>query len=227
MRAASADQGIIPARAGFTVRTSRASSLSRDHPRSRGVYKSTRRRSPLGSGSSPLARGLRAQAIVAQTAAGIIPARAGFTGQLAQGGREAVDHPRSRGVYTSRCCVLDVRSGSSPLARGLLRPYRQFHLLLRIIPARAGFTLTDSTAISTGRDHPRSRGVYDLGGGAVAAGAGSSPLARGLPQRDADRGDSVGIIPARAGFTPARNCGRRSARDHPRSRGVYPCRSRQ
>ena len=50
--------GIIPARAGFTLHHHGIYSASRDHPRSRGVYR--RRKSGWLSfpGSSPLARGL-------------------------------------------------------------------------------------------------------------------------------------------------------------------------
>ena len=71
--------GIIPARAGFTRAPSATRAPARDHPRSRGVY--TRR--PHGGdrrrGSSPLARGLHRSAMARASAAGIIPARAGFT----------------------------------------------------------------------------------------------------------------------------------------------------
>ena len=50
---------------------------------------------------------------------------------------------------------------------------------------------------------------------------GSSPLARGLPRLLLTDALSVGIIPARAGFTRRpRGKGRRHS-DHPRSRGVY------
>ena len=50
---------------------------------------------------------------------------------------------------------------------------------------------------------------------------GSSPLARGLLDGlDADAA-LVGIIPARAGFTPAAPPTRTGGPDHPRSRGVY------
>ena len=52
-------RGIIPARAGFTeVRLIRVG-RSGDHPRSRGVYTRPRPTATAGSGSSPLARGLR------------------------------------------------------------------------------------------------------------------------------------------------------------------------
>ena len=51
--------GIIPARAGFTTRPSLLMLKSPDHPRSRGVYARSARRLLVGTGSSPLARGLR------------------------------------------------------------------------------------------------------------------------------------------------------------------------
>ena len=54
---------------------------------------------------------------------------------------------------------------------------------------------------------------------------GSSPLARGLLRVVRGPDDEVGIIPARAGFTP--RCGALNGRewDHPRSRGVYMTRA--
>ena len=72
---------------------------------------------------------------------------------------------------------------------------------MRIIPARAGFT--------------------GGGGGWSRLFPGSSPLARGL--RGARRKSRVfiGIIPARAGFTPSARDPDAVCRDHPRSRGVY------
>ena len=53
------------------------------------------------------------------------------------------DHPRSRGVYGLIGNPCESEEGSSPLARGLRRHRRARHLEMRIIPARAGFTLAD------------------------------------------------------------------------------------
>ena len=53
--------------------------------------------------------------------------------------------------------------------------------------------------------------------------SGSSPLARGLPERRRPRRPARGIIPARAGFTPALAPPSSPRPDHPRSRGVYRC----
>ena len=91
---------IIPARAGFTRTSCRSPCPARDHPRSRGVYLLPCCTSSALPGSSPLARGLPLDVRGAAHAAGIIPARAGFT-QGRQAWRPASpDHPRSRGVYT-------------------------------------------------------------------------------------------------------------------------------
>ena len=70
-------------------------------------------------------------------------------------------------------------------------------------------------------DHPRSRGVYRDAAPVAAALVGSSPLARGLPMLLPWNIEKVGIIPARAGFTPRSAGESPSDRDHPRSRGVY------
>ena len=91
---------------------------------------------------------------------GIIPARAGFTPPPASAPRPWSDHPRSRGVYALTFALLAMASGSSPLARGLRRNRDLAHGVLRIIPARAGFTHTIERKETTNADHPRSRGVY-------------------------------------------------------------------
>ena len=132
-------------------------------------------------GSSPLARGLP---------------RRGDGGDGQQ-----LDHPRSRGVYSSWFTVMPSASGSSPLARGLpARPHDHVHGG-GIIPARAGFTLAGLVDPRLGEDHPRSRGVYPGWRGVEIHYAGSSPLARGLPTQ------TISDLKAH--------------KDHPRSRGVY------
>ena len=173
------------------------------------------------NGSSPLARGLRERAGVVPEPVGIIPARAGFTGLGPSLCSSQSDHPRSRGVYPppplpvvppwdhprsrgvyDRAASRDGQPrGSSPLARGL-RPERPSSVREPgIIPARAGFTPGVSSSARPARDHPRSRGVYNMGNGECLDGEGSSPLARGLPGLLHVGGHRAGIIPARAGFT--------------------------
>ena len=197
--------GIIPARAGFTTCVCGSQISPRDHPRSRGVYASRPWRGPASPGSSPLARGLLALCTLNE--------------------KTFMDHPRSRGVYPRPWTSSPAPPGSSPLARGLLvGPHagRGHH---RIIPARAGFTEPAPRESLRSPDHPRSRGVYADTAVLAAQVLGSSPLARGLPCFLLTHALSYGIIPARAGFTTARRttCLRRW--DHPRSRGVYVGRS--
>ncbi len=152
-------------------------------------------------GSSPLARGLPTRPFPRTMTAGIIPARAGFTGPAHRDQGRARDHPRSRGVYVSHEDMTMNEKGSSPLARGL--PTRPFPRTMTagIIPARAGFTTCTTSAPRSSPDHPRSRGVY--------------------LRDETGLGDDGRIIPARAGFTPWRRVRSPPKRDHPRSRGVY------
>ena len=131
---------IIPARAGFTVVADVRGETQWDHPRSRGVYH-VRPASLLPiPGSSPLARGLRGLDAVGGDLCGIIPARAGFTGNGVCRGFPASDHPRSRGVYPGMASGPAIGLGSSPLARGLRGRWPGRGRRDRIIPARAGFT---------------------------------------------------------------------------------------
>ena len=237
---------IIPARAGFTRRSVSPTSVTRDHPRSRGVYATSAAVRTCSPGSSPLARGLPSLTTPAGVMSGIIPARAGFTAGNRSCRVVRWDHPRSRGVYLWQLASISEPTGSSPLARGLPTIPHSFY--------------------DFQRDHPRSRGVYGDAVMRPGPSLGSSPLARGLPENggeqsvkrriiparagftqrkahlsDKERGssplargllaeawiaeDGSRIIPARAGFTCSPSRRRRLPGDHPRSRGVYRHRS--
>ena len=214
---------IIPARAGFTRARRGKGPRAADHPRSRGVYCDCGRFVAAQKGSSPLARGLRILRDAARTATRIIPARAGFTDPCGLPASQRQDHPRSRGVYPGAAASRGDPLGSSPLARGLRVREPWTCWAVGIIPARAGFTDGSITLSANTRDHPRSRGVYlrvpdrrvhgpldhprsrgvySWTTPALAAGVGSSPLARGLLDAPHDPLEMPG--------------------DHPRSRGVYP-----
>ena len=195
---------IIPARAGFTSTTRSARGADRDHPRSRGVYTASALRRPGCQGSSPLARGLPSWFVSIQSRIGIIPARAGFTRLLCALFFIRGDHPRSRGVYRIQTVATTPATGSSPLARGLLKTLDHASHRRGIIPARAGFTRLSSLVLRIGRDHPRSRGVYLNHSHDRRYHGGSSPLARGLRLGTARGVRSRRIIPARAGFTTSR-----------------------
>ena len=192
-----------------------------DHPRSRGVYPPRTGTSSPTPGSSPLARGLPERRGDYLRSIGIIPARAGFTTGSRREGGSRTDHPRSRGVYLGGGVRLHLAEGSSPLARGLLSFHSHPVKSDGIIPARAGFTPNCISILFTGRDHPRSRGVYMIMGMDDETLMGSSPLARGLREGHGGLAMTMGIIPARAGFTEATVSPFCWRGDHPRSRGVY------
>ena len=212
---------IIPARAGFTGGGGDEVKHSWDHPRSRGVYLAEFESIKTVVGSSPLARGLLLLLLRVVVRDGIIPARAGFTCEHGSILRTLWDHPRSRGVYRWMSILSTWGSGSSPLARGLPEAAGRGEVGVGIIPARAGFTAGKLRGVGGAQDHPRSRGVYTMAMWSSTPSSGSSPLARGLHDRDHQDVRGQRIIPARAGFTRWR-CGRQRRRqDHPRSRGVY------
>ncbi len=192
---------IIPARAGFTPSAMALRRAREDHPRSRGVYANPGGLPSAAGGSSPLARGLQGKVSPAGMVRGIIPARAGFTDHPPDRNRGRPDHPRSRGVYGTVPRAGGSVDGSSPLARGLRQDASAHRLDLRIIPARAGFTCMLTFDCACVRDHPRSRGVYVSAAKRQPGRVGSSPLARGLLTWAISSAVTMGIIPARAGFT--------------------------
>ena len=175
----------------------------------------------LGVGSSPFARGLHPTVVDMALGVRIIPARAGFTGRRRSRSCAVRDHPRSRGVYTIRRRRRWRAAGSSPLARGLRRKAVLVEDGEWIIPARAGFTMSEPGMSPGPEDHPRSRGVYYAHLAAPSPGVGSSPLARGLRHAGLGRAYISRIIPARAGFTSSGSSRPVWQSDHPRSRGVY------
>ena len=236
---------IIPARAGFTPVRGGSRTAGVDHPRSRGVYLEAVRVHGNEVGSSPLARGLRGLGCAPSGAAGIIPARAGFTRGGWRSGPRHRDHPRSRGVYGYQPGSLGMSRGSSPLARGLPPSQNINSGSPRIIPARAGFTASPSPCSPSAGDHPRSRGVYTRRPTSKSSTWGSSPLARGLPHAhnavmfntlDHPRSRGVykptflgrffttGSSPLARGLPGPVGPRRRARLDHPRSRGVYKAR---
>ena len=192
-----------------------------DHPRSRGVYEVLTTQGAGHLGSSPLARGLPSVGTAMASTPGIIPARAGFTVGQVEVDRVRGDHPRSRGVYPRCRTRWACAGGSSPLARGLQSSHWGPLGRIRIIPARAGFTLLRAESEYERKDHPRSRGVYLYWASDPLTRKGSSPLARGLLTYCAHGRPVRRIIPARAGFTPRYQSASSKKGDHPRSRGVY------
>ena len=92
--------------------------------------------------------------------------------------------------------------------------------VLRIIPARAGPTMSAHTFCLSYSDHPRSCGANGHIEAAAQPGRGSSPLVRGQLVQGGELGETIRIIPARAGPTFASPNTVSIIADHPRSCGA-------
>ena len=192
---------IIPALAGNTQPRNQGHGGGRDHPRSRGEYGPTETPRQVAEGSSPLSRGIQAQAQKWAAETRIIPALAGNTCGSRHQGQPTPDHPRSRGEYT-RPSIADPRHvGSSPLSRGIQGLSQERIARQRIIPALAGNTPEGGIRSVTPADHPRSRGEYPHDPAMVGGRLGSSPLSRGIRAEALSHSSSTRIIPALAGNT--------------------------
>ena len=199
--AAAAKVRLIPARAGNTPATAALRSGRPAHPRSRGEHETFKDELDINDGSSPLARGTRMYWLGVGIVARLIPARAGNTLVSPCRASSLAAHPRSRGEHGEVLSHPCAEFGSSPLARGtLLTPTRR-RLPTRLIPARAGNTVSGPCSYMAQPAHPRSRGDHTSIPPRLPKPSGSSPLARGT-REPAVRGALDGrLIPARAGNT--------------------------
>ena len=130
-------------------------------------------------------------------------------------------HPRSRGEHFFKRPGGIFHAGSSPLARGTLHERRRVRKLHRLIPARAGNTISMSKTPGGGLAHPRSRGEHLDSLVACLHQVGSSPLARGTHHGNLHPAHGPGLTPARAGNTGAGAVSDGGLGAHPRSRGEH------
>ena len=190
------------------------------HPRSRGEHCQPCRAGERPLGSSPLARGTPAHVANPGVAIRLIPARAGNTPDYPEPSNQPAAHPRSRGEHFSQLTSKSDAGGSSPLARGTPSITDGVTTTSRLIPARAGNTITPPPPSSLSA-HPRSRGEHRNRVLLLSCQGGSSPLARGTHIQAVPLATVFRLIPARAGNTVrAGKCGR-LAPAHPRSRGEH------
>ena len=195
--------------------------MAPDHPRSRGEYGLNKTGHDVGSGSSPLSRGIPMRTARTSSRYGIIPALAGNTWCWRATAGSVRDHPRSRGEYPPRAGYPPGWNGSSPLSRGIRALPAPTGRAAGIIPALAGNTPSSRPVRPASRDHPRSRGEYISTSLAEDYRAGSSPLSRGILRPRLLYQIPRGIIPALAGNTRRSFGSIRRLPDHPRSRGEY------
>ena len=195
---------IIPARAGQTPALMRAISVSTDHPRACGANQGAPADPWSQDGSSPRVRGKLGVLDHSRHLGRIIPARAGQTRRVQIIAVAAPDHPRACGANDTAGITSSATHGSSPRVRGKQADdiYSAYHA--RIIPARAGQTLSIASVICIYPDHPRACGANLTALIALLTSDGSSPRVRGKPVGRGEYDAIARIIPARAGQTTVR-----------------------
>ena len=173
--------GLIPARAGKTIRGVRQDHHRPAHPRACGE---NQQRKPFYTrwwGSSPRVRGKLTDWSEGRPCRGLIPARAGKTGSCSASWPRRWAHPRACGENHLVESMRSGNPGSSPRVRGKLGGGRRHRHRRRLIPARAGKTRRPGRRVGEARAHPRACGENrpaDASNGRVQ---GSSPRVRGKP----------------------------------------------
>ena len=213
--------GIIPACAGSTIRYVAGALAPGDHPRMRGEHTYSAVAPWPQVGSSPHAWGALSGLRPVVVDVGITPACAGSTRSSPCGASPRGDHPRMRGEHEKHGNPSTCDGGSSPHARGVLITCALLPCCVGIIPACAGSTRNSWPTSTLARDHPRMRGEHVGLFRTRLILAGSSPHARGAPDRPRRHAALRGIIPACAGSTRRRRRCPPQCRDHPRMRGEH------
>ena len=212
-----------------------------DHPRVCGEHLLHLQMIHVIAGSSPRMRGARQSKNCRYTSSGIIPAYAGSTTRTGPLTYQLTDHPRVCGEHSSYTYSIPSDIGSSPRMRGAQAAGVGPDGLDGIIPAYAGSTLVMLPPWGCRGDHPRVCGEHSVLCSPRRLRSGSSPRMRGATGTDGKPSDTAGssprmrgahrvsygvpryqrIIPAYAGSTTARSCGRRPPWDHPRVCGEH------
>ena len=128
-------------------------------------------------------------------------------------------HPRACGENPSSLPSNTILLGSSPRVRGKPRVFAHKRAVSGLIPARAGKTTGRAPREASRRAHPRACGENGVTATTETTGPGSSPRVRGKQTVTTDAGESIGLIPARAGKTTWRRAAKRSRTAHPRACG--------
>ena len=170
-------------------------------------------------GSPPHARGRPAGRTSTSPRGGITPACAGKTSTAKSSATNSADHPRMRGEDIQWHFSLLLQAGSPPHARGRLTTVAHKNVIVRITPACAGKTASDSSIENCTLDHPRMRGEDRPQILRAELGEGSPPHARGRLTHHFSEKAMERITPACAGKTSSAGTARTGVTDHPRMRG--------
>ena len=175
-------------------------------------------------GSSPQARGTQVIECICHIRLRFIPAGAGNTSMYHCSDSCAPVHPRRRGEHADNQPTMPSYPGSSPQARGTQRGPLLPVLSPRFIPAGAGNTARSDSEVPKEAVHPRRRGEHQDKMNKIAYKGGSSPQARGTPDKTRAETAEIRFIPAGAGNTHSYRPGCAGPAVHPRRRGEHPVR---
>ena len=131
-------------------------------------------------------------------------------------------HPRPCGEHPEGSSYMPGSVGSSPPVRGAPAHLTDHDIRRGLIPARAGSTGPCSVVPGASWAHPRPCGEHVSVVHCAGAAGGSSPPVRGAHEGASCEDQVGGLIPARAGSTPARSCCGCRPRAHPRPCGEHP-----
>ena len=191
----------------------------RAHPRAGGENRHDASGQATPQGSSPRGRGKPFIPSRGRRAMRLIPARAGKTSWTPQHSLDHGAHPRAGGENDTLSNGQWLLAGSSPRGRGKPGGLVRGPHARRLIPARAGKTVSPLIGIPPALAHPRAGGENPGTGPVPAQPDGSSPRGRGK-RRGAPRMSSpLGLIPARAGKTRQARLGTGPDPAHPRAGG--------
>ena len=126
------------------------------------------------------------------------------------------DHPRVCGEQLATSAGVSQSEGSSPRVRGTVLLKNNFTLVIRIIPACAGNSVSLPTSSQPDRDHPRVCGEQVISKSPLDSLIGSSPRVRGTDTGCLGCASHLRIIPACAGNRLCQVFNNLSTRDHPR-----------
>ena len=150
--------GLIPARAGKTLRAWSSPCARSAHPRACGENLYRCKRSRVSAGSSPRVRGKLVHPAPLVVNTGLIPARAGKTPSSSPTTSPRRAHPRACGENRAADFAGAAQRGSSPRVRGKRIPPAARRRGPGLIPARAGKTLGFSDVATAAAAHPRACG---------------------------------------------------------------------
>ena len=148
--------------------------------------------------------------------AGITPACAGKSCDVAADGGHGGDHPRVCGEKHISALGRLTRRGSPPRVRGKVSGFRPDSRRPGITPACAGKSLVPTNSTHIIQHHPRVCGEKLLPNRAYPAGRGSPPRVRGKVLSFVLGGAASGITPACAGKSQRTYILAGKAGDHPR-----------